>query len=184
MFGFSRRGVERPAPLLAALLVVAPLSAACAQVGAPARQPSPLRPGVDLTTPPASAADQLGQSFQDIPGDQALQGEGFGDGASPDPMDPRIPAAAANYGKPVIWKPGRKPRKKAPFPALPPLAPYPTSAEARRELRRERTPPPGDPDYLAPAPTTAALPPPCQAATPISMTSLSHRSGSTPDFCA
>ena len=165
MFGFSRRGVHRPAPLLAALLVVAPVTEACAQAGAQTWQPSPLRSGVDPTLSPApSAADQLDQSFLGTPGGESPGGEPPADdlrgGASADAMELRPPSAAANYGKPVIWKPGRKPRRKTPFPTLQPLAPYPTSAEAQRALRRGRTASPGDPDDLAPAPSTAALPPP------------------------
>jgi len=138
--------------------VVAPV-----QVGAQAWQPSPLGSGVDPTSPPvAGADDQLDQSLQETPGGGTPVDDLRG-GAPADAMELRTPSAAANYGKPVIWKPGRKPRKKT----LQPLAPYPTSAEAQGALRREQTASPGDPDGLTPAPSTAALPPPVRRPTKV-----------------
>jgi hypothetical protein len=151
-------------PLLVGPLLDAPLSGACAQEVA--RPLSPADPGLDAAPPPAApeAADPLDQTVQDAPGDQIPPAGG---GAALDSLHLRLPGGAANYGKPAIWKPGRKPRKKPPYPALQPLAPYPTSAEARRALRRARTFSPGDPELVAPAPTTAALPPPVRRRLPV-----------------
>ena len=64
-------------------------------------------------------------------------------------------AAAANYGKPRPFKPKPKSNRKSQAHPLPDLAPYPTSAQARRArrlgLRGEVT----DPALLVPSPTTA-----------------------------
>ncbi len=60
-------------------------------------------------------------------------------------------SGAANYGKPKLFAPGgKKPKKTQLFP-LPPLVPYPTSAEARRKSRPGATIDPAS----APSPTTA-----------------------------
>jgi hypothetical protein len=80
---------------------------------------------------------------------------------------PPMPASgAANYGKPRPLVPGRKPAKKTFLHPLPPLVPYPTSAEARRAARLEAMTGgrgaalgPADPGFVAPGPTTAILPP-------------------------
>ncbi|WP_374547738.1 outer membrane beta-barrel protein, partial [Rhodoblastus sp.] len=72
------------------------------------------------------------------------------DGAIPPPA-----ASGANYGKPKPFTPKAKSNRKAVAHPLPELAPYPTSAEARRRaalgLRTETM----DPALLGPAPTTA-----------------------------
>ena len=70
-----------------------------------------------------------------------------------------MPASgAANYGKPRLLAPGRKPPKKSFAHPLPPLVPYPSSAEAKRTARRDAQVAPGatlDPAAVAPGPTTA-----------------------------
>lgn len=133
---------------------------AFAQEAAPL--PPPVGSRVDPTAPASvKGAVQLDNSFQETKpeGQPDLPGDDLGGRFSPDAVELRIPSAAANYGKPVIKKPGRKPPKKLPYPALQPLAPYPTSAEARRVRKQDRAALPSDPDYIAPAPTTAGLAP-------------------------
>ena len=129
----------------------------------PARLPPPPGSRVDPNAPTAvNGAVQIDESLRGttpVPGESSAPGDDLGDRFSSDAMELRIPSDAANYGKPVIKKPGQKPPKKLPFPTLQPLAPYANSAEARRALKQDRLASPSDPDYVAPAPATAALPP-------------------------
>jgi len=152
---FPRRSVRRFALPLAALVAVAPISAAGAQEVD--RLPPP--PGSRaISTAPAAMNDavRLDDGLRDLsPTDEP--GGDIG-GYNPNAMELRIGEGAANYGKPVIKKPGQKPPRKLPAPALRPLVPYATSAEARRAAKRDHAPAPGDADYIAPSPTTASPP--------------------------
>jgi hypothetical protein len=70
--------------------------------------------------------------------------------AFPAENPPGLPASgAANYGKPKLFVAGGKKLKKTQMHPLPPLVPYPTSAEARRKAK------PGGGIDPAPSPTTA-----------------------------
>ncbi len=131
-------------------------------------QAEPLRP----TKP---AADFPSDIPLDQPGAAAAQPGGA---SSSDELPsgssglPPVPARGApNYGKPKILVPGQKKPKKTPAHPLPPLVPYPTSAEARRNARAlaksgepvdagDLVPPP------APSPTTAMPQPLPQHARP------------------
>ena len=159
--GFPRRSVRRSALSLAALLAVAPIWTACAQEAD--RLPPPPGSRADPRAPVAvNDAIRLDDSFQEsapLDGRNATPGDDLGGRYGQDAMELRIGSGAANYGKPVIRKPGQKPPKKVPAPALRTLVPYPTSAEARRALKRDTSPAPGDADYIAPSPTTASPPP-------------------------
>ncbi len=97
--------------------------------------PTTLEPLPDATAPPtqpsASAPDDAGRSA-------------------------RIDQGSANYGRPRPLVIGKKAKPKTTGRPLPPLVPYPTSAEARRQ-QRARTPD-GYAPPPPPSPTTAQLP--------------------------
>ena len=71
--------------------------------------------------------------------------------ADPADLPPASLSGAANYGKPRPYAPGQKKPKKTTAHPLPPLVPYPTSAEARRNARRGARIDPA----ATPSPTTA-----------------------------
>ena len=79
------------------------------------------------------------------------------DAIDPDATALSPEAAAANYGKPRPFKPKPKSNRKSPAHPLPDLAPYPTSAEARRARRLGLRADAVDPALLVPSPM-AALP--------------------------
>jgi len=149
--GFSRR-VHCSA--VAAWLAAAPVGMASAALAQDARGPSRASSSQPVAPVSGDPGDQLDGSAR-----QGLAGEASDGRFTADVGEPRGPAAA-NYGKPVLRKPGKKAPKKVAYPALRPLAPYPTSAEARLGLRRGQASDPSDPDYVAPSPTTAIVTPP------------------------
>jgi len=152
-----RRGVHRSALPLAALLALAPIWTPAWAQDVPRLPPTP--GSVVDTTAPASVngAVKLDEAYRETaPGNAADEVNGRFD---QDAMELRVGEGAANYGKPVVRRPGQKPRKRVATPPLPTLVPYPTSAEARRARRQERALTPSDPDYIAPSPSTATLPP-------------------------
>jgi hypothetical protein len=102
---------------------------------------------VGLTGPLHVSAQEI--SFRPTLADAGPPGE------SPLGLPSLSVSGAANYGKPRLLVPAGKKPKKAQSHALPPLVPYPTSAEARR---RDRPGAASDP-AAAPSPT-AAMPAP------------------------
>ncbi|MTV30063.1 outer membrane beta-barrel protein [Rhodoblastus acidophilus] len=145
-----RRCVRRSALSLTALLALAPIWTACAQEFGQLPTPGSRQPAVNDAL---RLGDGDSTSFD---GASTPPGGDLGGLSAQDAMDLR--SGAANYGKPVTRKPGQKPPRKMPTPALRPLVPYPTSAEARRAAKLDHLPAPGDADYIAPSPTTAAPP--------------------------
>lgn len=145
-----------PALVLCCLAGLATASGAWAQA-------APLRPT-------AGAADVPSDSPFDEPGAAASPpgGASPSDDLSSDSssLPPAPVSGAANYGKPVISVPGRTNPKKTPAHPLPPLVPYPTSAEARRDARiLAKSGEPVDPDNPIPPPTpspSTAMPQPIQ----------------------
>ena len=98
------------------------------------------RPGAGSPLPP----DSIPSTTTPLPGDYY-----------PEPSGMAPSAAAANYGKPRPFKPKPKSNKKPNAHPLPELAPYPTSAEARRKNKLGLRTDTIDPALLTPAPTTA-----------------------------
>ncbi len=166
-------------PSVSALVIVA-LAGGASWLAAPSQalaQGVPLRPSnldapLPVPTDPGATPDDAA-AYPHTEAPPARGAPGYTQAPIPDawyPEQPGLPplpaSGAANYGKPRILVPGRKPPKKTSLHPLPPLAPYPTSAEARRALRRDApgganaTPDLSDPNYIAPSPTTAILPPP------------------------
>jgi hypothetical protein len=132
------------------------------------RLPPPSGSRIDPMSPAAvDGAVRLDNAMQEepLPG-AATPGENLAGQFNPDAMELRTSGDAANYGKPVIRKPGQKPPKKLPYPTLPTLTPYRTSAEARRAAKQDIAVSPSDPNYIAPAPSTASLPQPPAKARP------------------
>lgn len=164
MFRCPRRRHSRPALFSrAALLCAAPLWVGMIGFAQAQQAGLPPPPGsrLDPSAPPAiGAAVELDRPSREMMGQPALPGDDLAGRYDADAMELRTTSGAANYGKPVIRKPGQKPPKKLPFPGLPTLTPYPTSAEARRAAKQDRALPPSDPGYVAPSPDTAVLPPP------------------------
>lgn len=142
MSSFPRRGVRRAALSLTALLAFAPIWTAGAQQIDRLSRPGPPAPA------PMDDSLRLGDD-----GSASPDG-GAGELPATDAMDLR--SGAADDDRPVVRRAGQRPTKRLPTPALQPLVPYPTSAEARRAARLAHVPVPGDADYIAPSPTTAA----------------------------
>ena len=125
--------LRRPALVLCCLAGLAIASPAVAQ-------------GVELRP---STNDLLQPADPTLPaGDSAPWREFYADPAD---LPQNSASGAANYGKPRPYVPGQKKPKKTIAHALPPLAPYPTSAEARRKTRRGA----GLDPAAAPSPNTA-----------------------------
>ncbi len=121
----SSRG---PALALCCLAGLAELTAP-AGAWAQAAPLQPAAPAADLTTD--NPLDQL-DATAPPPGGASASDDLSSESAG---VAPAPASGASNYGKPKIFLPGRKKPKKAVANPLPPLVPYPTSAEARRAAR-------------------------------------------------
>jgi hypothetical protein len=98
----------------------------------------------------AGVTESLHAFAQESPLRPALTDAGLSD-ENPKILPAPVTSGAAHYGKPKPWAPGgKKPQNQA----LPPLTPYPTSAQARRAAR-----PGASSVAAAPSPTVAGPPP-------------------------
>ncbi len=157
---------RRAALAASSLLALAASFLVLTQSGALAQQAA-LRTSTfdDLSSPDyATPADSSALADSAEPADStALDGSAglrgsapLADAADTDPIVPPAPeSGSANYGKPKIWVPGRRKKRKTFADPLPPLVPYRTSAEAKRDAKYKAATDPTDPAYLPPSPTTA-----------------------------